>query len=356
MKITYRHIDLRLRHTFRISRSARDVEPCIILELEHDGIVGFGEAAPSDRYGETSETVDAFLKTVRLDRFDDPFQLEEIVSFTSALAPGNASAKTAIDIAVHDWIGKKLGIPLWKLWGLNKDKTPLTSFTIGIDSRDGIEKKVREADSFPILKVKVGVPGDEDIIKTIRSLTDKPMRVDANEGWKSKEEALHKILWLEEQGIEFIEQPLPAADLEGTAWLRERVHVPIIADENVTGLFTLPSLQGVFDGINIKLMKCGGLREAMQMIHTAKTMKMKVMLGCMIESSVAISAAAQLSPLVEYADLDGNLLILNDPFRGVSVKKGKLILNDLPGLGVLSKDESDSESSVRMEGVVKAAT
>lgn len=317
----------------------------MIVELEHDGITGLGEAAPSERYRESPQTVEAFLKNVRLDRFDDPFQLDDILSYMNTIAPGNGSAKAAIDIALHDWIGKKLGIPLWKLWGLNKDKTPPTSFTIGIDSLEIIEQKVREAAPYPILKIKVGVPNDEEIVKTIRKVTDKPIRVDANEGWKSKEQARDKILWLEEQGVEFVEQPLPARDLEGTAWVRERVHVPIIADESVTDIESIPGLRGAFDGINIKLMKCGGLREAMRMIHAAKSMGMKIMLGCMIESSVGISAAAQLSPLVDYADLDGNILTTNDPFEGVRVIEGKLILNDDVGLGVERKSVISNQKS-----------
>jgi L-alanine-DL-glutamate epimerase-like enolase superfamily enzyme len=334
MNVTFRYVDLQLRHTFTIARSSRDVEPCIIVEIEHEGIVGTGEAAPSDRYGEDRRTVVEFLQRVDLRQFHDPFALDDILAYLNTVAPGNASAKTAIDTALHDWSGKKLGIPLWKMWGLNKEKTPVTSFTIGIDELGVIERKVREAEEFPILKVKVGVPGDNDIIKLIRHITSKPLRVDANEGWKSREEALDKILWLEEQGVEFVEQPLSAHDLEGTAWLRERVHIPLIADESVTGLGSLPSLVGVFDGINIKLMKCGGLREATKLIHSARALNLRIMLGCMIESSVAISAAAQLSPLVDYADLDGNILITNDPYFGVSVRDGKLILNDDPGLGV----------------------
>ena len=339
MKLTFQHIDLHLRYTFTIARSSRDTELSVIVELEHDGIVGYGEAAPSDRYGETRGTVEAFLQKARLAQFADPFQVEDILAYVNDIAPGNASAKAAIDIALHDWIGKKLDIPLWKLWGLNKDITPLTSFTIGIDSLAVIEQKVREAEAFPILKVKVGIPNDEEIIKTIRKITNKTIRVDANEGWKSKEQARDKILWLEDKGIEFVEQPLPARDIEGTAWVRERVHIPLIADENLTDLASLPNLHNVFDGINIKLMKCGGLRSAMRMIHTAKALNMKVMLGCMIESSVAISAAAQLSPLVDYADLDGNILITNDPYSGVQGEGGKLLLNDLPGLGVTKRGD-----------------
>ncbi len=343
MKISFSYFDLKLLHTFTISRSSKNVEPCVIVELEHDGIIGYGEAAPSERYGETAETVMQFLRNIKLQQFDEPFQLDEILSYVNSLAEGNTSAKAAIDIALHDWIGKKLNNPLWKLWGLNKEKTPLTSFTIGIDSLDVIEKKVREAEPYPILKVKVGIPNDEEIIKTIRKVTNKVIRVDANEGWKIKEQARDKILWLEEQGVEFIEQPMPASQIDDTAWLREQVNIPIIADENVVNLHDIPKLYGAFDGINIKLMKCTGLREAMRMIHTAKAANMKVMLGCMIESSVAISAAAQLSPLVDYADLDGNILISNDPFTGVKVIGGKLVLNDLPGLGVKSKQYVSSQ-------------
>jgi len=334
MKLHFRYIDLRLRHTFTIARSSHDVEPCIITEIEHEGIVGIGEAAPSERYGETRQTVERFLRSVDLEQFSDPFHLDEIDAYLKKISPNDPSARASIDIALHDWIGKRLGIPLWKFWGLNKTMTPLTSFTIGIDNPEIIEQKVREAEQYPILKIKVGVPDDEEIIKTVRRVTGKPIRVDANEGWKSKEQARDKILWMEEQGVEFVEQPLPAYDLEGTAWLRKHVHVPLIADENLTDLASIPRLADAFDGINIKLMKCGGLREALKMIHTAKAFGMKIMLGCMIESSVAISAAAHLSPLVDYADLDGNLLITNDPYEGVHVIDGKLVLNDSPGLGV----------------------
>jgi len=335
MKIRHTYFGLELIHTFTIARGSEVIDPCIIVEVEHDGIVGYGEAAPTERYGETKKSVMDFLEKVNLSQFKDPFQLEDILAYVDHVAPHNTSAKAAIDIALHDWVGKRLGVPLWKLWGLDKSKTPITDFTIGIDKLDLIAQKVKEAGVYPILKVKVGVPDDEEIMKTIRKITNKVIRVDANEGWTSKELARDKILWLEEQGVELIEQPLPASDLDGTAWLREQVHIPIIADENAIRLHDLPRLYGAFDGINIKLMKCTGLREAMRMIHTARAMKMKIMLGCMIESSVAISAAAQLSPLVDYADLDGNILIKNDPFDGVKVVNGKLVLNDKPGLGVV---------------------
>ena len=334
MKITPYRYDLRLKHTFTTSRGGRDVSPVVILELEHDGVIGYGESAPIARYGESVETVAAFLSKQDLTRFEDPFQLEAILSAVDASADGNSAAKAGIDLALHDWIGKKLGVPLHRYWGLDKRSTPVTSFTIGIDTPEVIEQKVREAERYPILKIKLGGDRDEEIIRTIRRVTKKTLRVDANEGWKTKEMAVERIKWLEQEGVEFIEQPMPAGDLGGTSWVRERVNLPLIADENCLRLQDVPKLQGVFDGINIKLMKCTGLREALKMVSTARACGMKVMTGCMIESSVGISAAAQFSPLVDYADLDGNALITNDPFDGVRSLDGTLVLNDRPGIGV----------------------
>lgn len=338
MKLTFQKIDLHLRHTFTIARSSRDVEPCIIVRLEHDGITGLGEAAPSDRYGETPESVLVFLERVDLSGIGSPFELQQITGILQRISPRDFSARAALDIALHDWIGKKLGIPLWKLWGLDPTKTPKTSFTIGIDSLDVIRRKVREAAPYPILKVKVGIPNDEQIIDVIRSETDKPIRVDANEGWKDRQKALDKILWLEEKGVEFVEQPMPDSQLDDIAWLREKVTIPLIADESVKTLKDIPRISHAFDGINIKLMKSAGLYEAMKMIHAAQAVGMKIMLGCMIESSVAITAAAHLSPLVDYADLDGHVLVSDDPFQGVEIIDGKLILNDCAGLGVRARD------------------
>jgi len=337
MKLTAYPFDLKLRHTFTISRSSRDVSPVVIVELEHDDIVGYGEAAPSQRYGESVDSVTEFLKEIHLAKYESPFQLESILDNVEKAAPGNTSAKAAIDIALHDWIGKKLNIPLHQYWGLEASRAPLTSFTIGIDTPEVIEQKVLEAEPYPILKIKLGGPNDREIMKTIRKVTDKTLRVDANEGWKKKEEALENIKWLEQEGVEFVEQPMPAEDLEGTAWVRERVNIPLVADENSMRLYDVPKLQGIFDGINIKLMKCTGLREAMRMIATAKACDLKIMAGCMIETSVAISAAAQLSPLLDYADLDGAILTTNDPFEGVVIDGGRLVLPDRPGLGVIKR-------------------
>jgi L-Ala-D/L-Glu epimerase len=334
VKISWQEYSLHLRHPFTIARGSRTTSPTVVLSLEHDGITGLGEAAPSPRYNETPDTVAGFLRSCAMEKYSDPFALDEILGDVARIAGGNTSAKAAIDIALHDWIGKKLRLPLWKFFGGTKSAVPVTSFTIGIDKPEAIGKKVEEAASYPVLKVKVGVPGDRDIIRAIRSVTAKSIRADANEGWKSREEARDTILWLEENGVEFVEQPMPASQIDDIAWLKQHVHMPLIADESVCSLADIPRLKGAFDGINIKLMKCTGLREAVKMIHTARATGLSVMLGCMIESSVGISAAAQISPLADYLDLDGNLLIDNDPFNGVTVENGKIVLGDLPGVGV----------------------
>ncbi len=334
MKLNYRRYDLILKHTFTISRSSRDVVPVILLEFEKDGIVAYGEASPNARYNEDPDTVEAFFRKVDLGKLSDPFKLESINDYLDSISPHDASAKAAIDIAMHDWIGKKIGLPLYKFFGGEKDKVPVSTFTIGIDTPEGIIQKVKEAAHYPVLKIKVGLPNDEEIIKAVRSVTSIPLRVDANEGWKSKEDALEHINWLSTQNVEFIEQPMPAAQLDDVRWLRERVKMPIIADEAVSSVYSVPELATAYDGINIKLQKNGGILKARKMIYAARVNKMMIMLGCMIESSVGIAAAAHLSPLVDWNDLDGNVLISNDPFRGAGNVNGKIALNDEPGLGV----------------------
>ena len=334
MLLRFNHIDLNLRHAFTIARGSSTVRPSIQVEIEHDGIVGRGEAAPIQRYLESAESVKHFLYSLDFAGFNSPFQIDEILSYVDMRAPGNHSAKTAIDIALYDWIGIYLKLPIWKYFGLNSAKAPATSFTIGIDSPDVVRQKVLEAEDYPSLKVKVGTDRDEETMATIRSVTDKPIRADANEGWTNREEAVRKIEWLSGLGVEFIEQPMPALQIDDIRWLHERVEIPLIADESIGRLDDLASLQGAFDGINIKLMKCGGIRNTMRLIHAARALNMKVMLGCMIESTVGIAAAAQISPLVDFADLDGALLTDNDPYTGLSFDHGRIVLNNLPGLGV----------------------
>jgi len=326
---------LDLAHTWTISRNSSDFKNNVFVKIERNGITGYGEAAPNVRYGENSQkTTKRINEAKKIFEQNNLFHYVDIKEETDKAITDQSCAKAALDIALMDWVGKAFNIPLYKLFGLDTEKAPVTSFSIGIDTVEVIKQKVREAEQYPILKIKVGTDRDREIINAVRSVTDKPIRVDANEGWKTKEEALEKIKWLKDQGVEFIEQPMPSTMIKETAWLRERAGIPIIADEAVKTAADIPKLAEAYDGINIKLMKSGGIQEALRMIGMAKALGMKIMLGCMIESSVAISAAAHLAPFVDYADLDGNLLIKNDPFTGVKVVKGKFVFNDKPGLGV----------------------
>ena len=337
MKLRHYPHTLELRHAFNIANFSRTATPAMMVEVEHEGVIGYGEAAMPPYLGETQDTAAAFLRQVDLSRFPDPCQLEEILPAIDALVPGNTAAKAAVDIALHDWIGKKLGAPWHRLWGLNPAKTPVTSFTIGLDTTDIVRQKTREAAPYKIIKVKLGRDTDRMMIETIRSVTDKPITVDANQGWTNRNEALKKIEWLATQGVVFIEQPMPKAQLDDTAWLRERSPLPLIADESCQRLTDVAGLRGVFDGINIKLMKCTGLREAHRMVTLARALGLKVMLGCMTETSCAISAAAQLSPLADWADLDGAVLIKNDLFDGATIVDGRITLPDRPGIGAVKR-------------------
>lgn len=293
MKAKWEEVKLNLIHPFTIARSTRTHYDSIILILEHNGITAYGEAVPTTRYDEDAEKVNTALASVDFESepFNDPFKLEDIDSACRENPLMTPSAIAAMNIAYWDMQGKLLGQPLYRLWGLNPLKSLMSTFTIGIDEIDIIKQKVREAEIYPILKVKQGLDNDREIISAIRELTDKPIRVDANEGW-TKEEALEKIEWLSGQNVEFVEQPLPADKLDESAWLKERSPLPIVADENCMTKEDIPKIAHAFDGINIKLMKCGGPTEALKMIHTARSFGLKIMLGCMCESSIAIGAAA----------------------------------------------------------------
>jgi L-alanine-DL-glutamate epimerase-like enolase superfamily enzyme len=328
---------LELAHAFTIATSSRTTTPAVMVELEFDGITGYGEAAMPPYLGESQESAARFLHLFDAASLTDPFQLEEILPRIDALAPGNTAAKAALDIALHDWVGRKLGAPWHRIWGLDAAKTPVTSFTIGIDTPEMVRRKTHEAAPYKIIKVKLGRDTDQELIETIRSVTDKPITVDANQGWRNREEALRMIEWLAARNVVFIEQPMPKEQVDDTAWLRSRSPLPLIADESCQRLADVARLQGVFDGINIKLMKCTGLREAHKMITLARALGLKVMLGCMTETSCAISAAAQLSPLVDWADLDGAVLIKNDCFDGATIVDGKVTLNERPGIGVVKR-------------------
>ncbi|MBZ5554416.1 MAG: dipeptide epimerase [Acidobacteriia bacterium] len=334
-QIHVKTVELRLKHAWTLSRNTSTVKNNVFVRLEREGVAGWGEAAPNVRYDETAEsTLSAIQQARPIFEKETWWHYAQISDEVAGTVHHDSCAKAALNIALYDWVARKLGVPLYQMLGLDPAKTPVTTFSIGIDTPEVMQQKVREAEEFPVLKIKVGLKNDEDIIQAIRKVTSKPLRVDANEGWKSKEEAVEKINWMATQGIEFVEQPMPASMIEETRWVRERVKLPLIADEAVLGAADIPNLVGAFDGINIKLMKAGGIHEALRMIELARSLRLKIMLGCMIESSVGITAAAHLSPLVDYADLDGNLLISNDPFKGVLVRNGKLILPKRPGLGV----------------------
>ncbi len=332
---------LALRHAFGIASNTRTSTPAMLVEVERDGGVGYGEASMPPYLGETPESAAAFFTRAQplLARVADPFQLEETLPAIDALAPGNTAAKAAIDIALHDWIGKKLGAPWHRIWGLDAAKAPVTSFTIGIDTPAVVREKTREAAPYKILKVKLGrdAATDRALVSTIREVTNVPLTIDANQGWANRDDALRMIEWLTPQNVLFIEQPMPKAALDDTAWLRERSPLPLIADESLQRVGDVPRLRGVFDGINIKLMKSTGLREAHKSIVLARALGLKVMLGCMTETSCAISAAAQLSPLVDWADLDGALLIKDDPFDGARIVDGRVTLNNRPGIGAVKR-------------------
>lgn len=341
MKLRFFPYELKLRHVFTVATYSRSTTPDVQVELEYDGVIGYGEASMPPYLQKELGTVDsvlAFLKKVQehIGQFDDPFKMEEILAYVDSLSESDAAAKAAVDIALHDLVGKLLQAPWYKIWGLDKDKAPSTTFTIGIDTPEVVKEKTREcAEQFNILKVKLGRDNDKEMIETIRSVTDLPIAIDANQGWKDRQYALDMIHWLKEKGIVMIEQPMPKEQIDDLAWVSERSPLPVFADESVQRLKDVAALKGVFTGINIKLMKCTGLREAWKMMTLARALGMKVMVGCMTETSCACSAAAQLSPAVDFADLDGNLLIANDRFKGMEVVKGKITLPDLPGIGVV---------------------
>jgi L-Ala-D/L-Glu epimerase len=336
--LTAKIVRLNLRHTWTTTMSSSQYRDTLHTTYLREGISGHGEGAPIVRYHEDAASARKAVESVRdLLLSADPMQFSKTMGEVLRRIPGEWAGKAAIDIALMDWVGQKLKIPLYAWFGLDPKDAPLTTFSVGIDTPEITRQKTREAAEYPVLKVKVGLATDEATIEAVRSVTDKPLRVDANEGWKDKEEAVRKINWLEKQGVQFIEQPMPAEMLEETRWVRSRVHIPIIADEACQHAADIPRLKESYDGVNVKLDKSGGMLEAYRMIQIAKALGMRTMLGCMISSSVSVTAAAHLSPLVDYADLDGNLLISNDPFRGVLVEKGKLILPNRPGLGLVNQ-------------------
>ena len=349
MRLSTAPLVLKTRHPFRISREVHDHYEHVVVAIEHEGLTGLGEAAPRQHFGEDPPRVLEDLSRAAEHLGHDPFALEAVLKgIEESIAPTRA-ALAAIDMALHDLIGKHLGMPLYRLFGLDPAQACLTSFTIGLDTVDVIREKVRQASAFPILKIKLGTAYDGEILEAVREESDATLRVDANGAW-SPEEAVEKARLCQAFDVEVVEQPVAAGDLDGLRFVRERVSVPIIADESVLTAYDIPRHAGKVDGINIKVSKCGGLRETLRMIHTARAHGLLVMLGCRVESSLSITAAAHLAPLADYADLDGHLLLAEDPFEGVRVEGGRLLLPDSPGLGVQRREGRTAERHTTSEG------
>lgn len=334
LKLSFRPYTLELKHVFTLANSSRTTTPVMLTEIQYGDLVGYGEASMPPYLGESHETATTFLSKVNLGQFNDPFKLEEIIDYLDTIDTGNYAAKASVDIALHDLVGKLIGQPWYKIWGYDAEKTPFTSFTIGIDTPDVVKTKVKEASEYKILKVKLGRDTDKEMIETIRSVTDVPICVDVNQGWKDKHFALDMIHWLKEKGIVFVEQPMDKQKLDDNAWLTQNSPLPTIGDESVQGLKDVIKAHGIYSGINIKLMKCGGMRNGNKMIGLADSLGLKVMIGCMTETSCAISAAAHLSPKALWADLDGALLISNDLYNGTKIVDGKVSISKLPGIGI----------------------
>lgn len=335
LNLSFEPYELRLRHSFNLARSQRTTTPDVQVQLEYDGIVGYGEASMPPYLGESVESVTKFLSSLDLAQFADPFRIEDIHAYMDSIADANRAAKASVDIALHDLLGKIMGQPWYKIWGLNPDNTPNTSFTISYDADPAeMKAKIDETAPFKVVKVKMGVGHDKETVEALRQHSDVAICVDANQGWTDKNHALEMCNWLAERNCLFVEQPMPKEMIDETAWLRERSPLPLIADEFLQRLPDVARAAGAYDGINIKLMKSTGMHEAYQMATLARAMGMKVMLGCMTETSCAVTAAAQLSPMVDWADLDGNLLIANDRFDGIKIVDGKVTIPDRPGIGV----------------------
>jgi len=337
VKLTWHRRYVHLRHPFNIARRRDDKgteKEVLLVRIEHGGHVGWGEAAPVAYYRQSLESAEAALAEAQGMLGDDPFALDANLDPIRARFGDQPAAVAAIDGALHDLIGRLLGLPVWKLLGLDPARAPLTSFTIGIDEIDVIARKVQEAAGYPILKIKVGTPDDDAILSVVRrEAPDKILRVDGNCGFSSGN-VLERCRHVAGYGVELIEQPAPPGDDDALPAVKAERLAPLIADESCVGIDDVLRCAGPFDGINIKLCKCGGIRQAVRMIHTARAAGLKVMLGCMVETSVGIAAAAQLAPMADYVDLDGHLLLADDPFEGLGGDQGRLTLSDRPGLGL----------------------
>ena len=338
MRLTREPLPISTRFEFRIAHApARLDKENVLVRIEHGGVTGLGEAAPSHYYGENRALVEAALDTWAPHLGDDPFALDPIFERLDTVLQQNGAAHAAIDLAFHDWIGHRLGLPVWKWLGLDPAATPRSCVTLGLASPEEMERKLETVADFPILKVKLGAPGDVENLRRIRARYRGVIRVDANASW-SATDAVRVLREIEPLGIELVEQPVARADLDGLRWVRERIGIPVYADESCHRLGDLANLAGRVDGVNLKIMKTGGLREMLRMIHAARAHGMGVMLGSMLESSLALSAAAQVAPLADHLDLDGHWLLKNDPFSGAPGERGEIRLSERPGLGVVGAD------------------
>lgn len=333
LKLSFKPFTLELKHVFTVASNSRSKTPIVLTEIEYEGLVGYGEASMPPYLGESEHSVMSFLSRIDIKRFSDPYNIESILQYVDNMAPGNNAAKASVDIALHDLVGKLKKQPWYSIWGYDPHKTLATSYTIGIDEPEAVKQKTAEASPYKILKVKVAQGIEKAMIEAVRSVTDKPLYVDVNQGWTDRNYALDMTYWLKERNVMFIEQPLPKESVDDIAWLSAHSPLPIMADEAIQRLSDLKVLYGAYHGVNIKLMKSTGMHEAHKMLKFAKSVGMKTMIGCMTETSCAISAAAHLSPNADYADLDGALLIKNDIFDGMKVVDGKIILNNKPGIG-----------------------
>ncbi len=337
MRLTHEPLDLTTSFEFRIAVGASKGHANTLVRIEHDGLTGLGEASPSHYYGENRALVELALDSWAPHLGEDPFALEAIERRLWDVLRGQRAAHAAIEMALHDWIGKRLGLPVWKLFGLDPATTPLSCVTLGMAEPEEMERKLETVLDFPMIKVKLGAPGDVENLKRIRARYPGKLQVDANTAW-SPHDAVRVLRQIEPLGIELVEQPVPREDLDGLRWVRERSGIPVFADESCHRHADLANLAGRVDGVNLKIMKTGGLREMLRLIHGARALGMKVMLGSMVESSLALSAAAQLAPLADYLDLDGHWLLARDPFDGAPRDRGRIVLSERPGLGVVAAE------------------
>ncbi len=343
MQASYISFNLELKHPFSIAKFSRTSTPLLLLKLTYEQVVGYGEASMVPYMGESYESAQVFLSKVDWNRFIHPFNFEEIIAYLDGLASGHPAIKAAIDIALNDINGKLLNKPCYEIYGADPSKMPVTSYTIGIDTPEVIKEKIADAKDFKVLKIKLGRDNDKELINTIRSVSNLPLYVDANQGWSERKKAIDLVYWLHDQGVVLIEQPMDKADREGNAWLTGRSPIPILADEAVQRLSDLDNLRGAYHGINIKLMKSAGMYEAHQMILKARSFGMKILIGCMSETSCATQAGIALAPLCDWADLDGPWLTKNNPFTVPEMVNGKYLLKHLPGLGLEGVEQASAD-------------